>query len=262
MNSFGELYDALATHESSRNKIPYPVHKTLNFTDQESNLLNFICQKTSFSNTDVVLDAGSGNGYSLITLTETYGLTGLGISLSHVEISLAKHAARKKNQKLKFVVKSFDEVEGKYSKILAIESLRHSPDLTRTISHLASLLQPGGELIIADDYVIKEMNKFKTHKDLWQSPSLTYLHDVIRLLKSHNLTVKSFDLSRYTVIRSKWSLKLCLLVSEILRRIVFGRHVFSLNAYSGGLILEKLYHKGLVTYNVIIAKKSGNGKEI
>eukprot|EP00977_Amphora_coffeiformis_P018245 scaffold6331_cov152-Amphora_coffeaeformis.AAC.11 len=108
-----------------------------------------------------VLDIGCGVGAALYFLlpanTELFNYHG--IALSHAEVHFAREMARRQGlekARVFFEQRSFDEILPRlsYNLIVALESLSFSPNLENTMANLMSALQPGGILLVSDEFVL------------------------------------------------------------------------------------------------------------
>jgi cyclopropane fatty-acyl-phospholipid synthase-like methyltransferase len=105
-----------------------------------------------------VIDAGCGLGGTVFYLRSRLGGRYDGITLSPSQRDRAERAARRLGvaDSCRFHVFSFDDDLGAIAPdgadlIVAIESLAHSPDVSRTIANLTRALRPGGRLAVVED---------------------------------------------------------------------------------------------------------------
>ena len=105
-----------------------------------------------------VIDAGCGSGGTIFFLKSRLGGEYDGLTLSPVQRGRATREARRRNQaaSCRFHLRSYDSdlsdiARGGVDLIVAIESLAHSHDASRTIGNLARALAVGGRLVVVDD---------------------------------------------------------------------------------------------------------------
>lgn len=260
MNEVKAIYDNLFDFESKNRTRAYPIHKRLKFDSSNQDLLDWICSKVEFEKDQTILDAGCGTGYSLIKLAQEKGMGGMGISISKNEIQYAKELLR--NSELENHI-SFEEISfdtptsKKYDFVLAIESLKHSSNLESTLSNLNKSLEPGGLMIVADDFVTKSSAKVEKQKSLWHTPSFFSLQHFEQILnKNSQYELTHYDLTEKVLTRNTILLNLLIRIVQT-AQILSKKEAFkvSLETYLGGLLLENLYKKGDISYAVIIAKK-------
>lgn len=259
MSSVREIYNQLFRFESKGKSSAYPIHKKLNLSE-DMNLLDWIILNIPFKNSERVLDAGCGTGYTLIRLAKEKGVRGLGISLSEKEVAFANKMSSHENMldQVSFKEDSFDEIlTGNYDVVVAIESLKHSQDLPKALRNLTKLLPSGGRFILIDDFIEKDHRLLQTQKVLWNSLGFTSIENIENILnQSDSFDIRKKNLTLFVNTRSPYILNLLISLTKIVRCFVKKQRLPMLNIYLGGLILEYLYTVGAVSYQVIIANKS------
>lgn len=259
MTNVPNIYDSLFEYESNKN-ISFPVHKKLVL--KEGNILDLIFSKVSFRKNDLVLDAGCGNGHTLFKLNEIFGCKGLGVSLSNKEIDFAKSMAIEADlsERIDFEQISYDaDFPEKFEKVIAIESIKHSSDLSVTIDNLWNHLKDDGYLIIADDFLLNNKKYLNKQAKCWNSPGFVSLKKFVTVLKKDadikEEQIQNINLTSFVPVRNKWVLKLIIgLVNSV---ISFSPKEKSTNlrTYLGGLLLELGYVNKDVSYSLLILHK-------
>lgn len=174
------LYSADSFHYGQWDK------NTLNKQEAQNNSNIFIADTINIKENDVVLDAGCGIGGPSIFIAEKYKCNIIGITLSHVQLEIAKENARKspQAQKIKFYKQDYTKTEfddGSFTKIFAIESVCHAEKKSDFIKEAYRLLSDDGQLIVLDAFLIKqELDKIdKMHLqrclDGWVLPNLSHV---------------------------------------------------------------------------------------
>ncbi len=263
MNSVAKLYDNLFILNSKRkeNEV-YPIHKTLNYENKEiKTLYSFLLKEFDISENGNLLDCGCGVGYgSLLIADEKPNLKIHGISLSGNEIELAKEASQKEGlqDRCEFKIQSFDDVPANtYDCIIAIESLKHSPDIEKTMEVLTDALRPKGKLYIIEDVGKKPVDNFAARRQCkdWALPKICTVDDYHRVNGLTNHCVKNMT----PYIKSP-NLLLVLL------RVLFGEFLVLLNFLGiknnggskiirGGGYQELLYATRKIDYLILTASK-------
>ncbi len=253
------IYDSLIKFESRKHRgIPYPVHKKLKQPLGSGTLLDWLITCIPFKKDDNILDAGCGTGYTLFYLHNLFHIRGRGISISSNEIDYARIYARENGLEkyIQFELDSFTTHRlGNYTKILCIESLKHSAALEQTIDNLLYNLSPGGTMVIIDDFIKHNNRHIDKQKRLWDSPAFDYIErytDEINKKKSVNIRI--IDLTEFVPVRSVWKINLLLVLSTIYNGMSLGKGIRNVNTYRGGLILEKLYARNKIDYRAIIVE--------
>lgn len=256
MKVVASIYDQLFAYESKKRDGPYPIHKRLKLPEAES-IYHLIEKKVGLNKGINILDAGCGTGYGLLYLTKKYQASGLGVSLSEREIACAWRGL-KNTPAVSFKCQNFDEpLDQRFDLIIGIESLKHSPDLEKTIVNLWSGLKPGGFLVISDDFIKSDWSRFEEHRQLWQVPEFSQLEKTVALLPTKNIVIET--LTDFVPTRPWIKLKIILALVRVVLPFVSGKRKVNLRTYLGGLLLELGYALDKADYHLIMAKKESNG---
>ncbi len=271
----GSLYDDLAGFESlvgqAKQKKSYSIHKKLYFnqsieTQHLSDINEWILEKLPIDPSGKVLDAGCGVGNTLLTFCKNSQMTGLGVSLSAKEISKAKAAAEESvlSKRCQFKQQSFDlPFDQKFDTIIAIESLKHAPDLPKALQNIATSLNENGCLIIVEDFGIKNWKTDHKHQkaflDNWSVQKFYTLEDFTDSLLPHLGKVKQevFDFTPFMETKSANKMLKRYRLLQMLRPLVLFPFLKSiLSTFAGGFLLDYFYAKGLVKYQLLFLQKT------
>jgi cyclopropane fatty-acyl-phospholipid synthase-like methyltransferase len=259
MKDVSEIYDQLFVFESSRHNGYYPIHKKLKLDGEQEDLIDWIMDNVSFKPDDSVLDAGCGTGNTLIRLAKEKKVRGLGISISTNEINYAKELLSKdpKVMEVSFKKQSFDDpIAGSFNKIIAIESLKHSDHLEKSISNLTSSISQNGMMIIADDFEKGKSQLIEWQKKLWKAKSFTNVTELEQIYsKIGQYKLKKIDLTSKVKSKSIYILIPLISFIYIVRLFSIKKFRAKIEIYLGGLLLEFLYKTEKVSYFVIMATK-------
>ena len=255
-----EIYESLFQYEKGRDaqKEGYPIHKRLVFNDSNvEDIYDWILVNFRFAMEDRVLDAGCGVGYGSMKLAKSNSLLVTGISISPSEIekanSNANHSSFRSN--LDFVTSSFEDAPDKqYNFIIAVESLKHSLDLNKSLKSLHSKLAPNGTMIIVEDFYQSEtINSYgKTLMKDWALVDLFRIEDFSKVLTNgayHDLTSRMPD-------KNSLMLKLRNLTLSVLSLLPFSDKKDVFRIFRGGILLDLLFSEKKMKYGVYVYKKS------
>lgn len=249
------LYDQLlATEQHIRPNTIYPIHKKLRVNELGCNdIYDWILRQIGLPQTGAILDAGCGVGWGSGVLAKHTHAQVIGISVSGSEIKLARENATDKN--VSFSHQSFDSIGGaKYDFILAVESVKHSLDIAKTIRILIDGLKEEGKLVIVDDF-FDDTSESQTHPQFlsdWQlSELLSSKH--LPANNTHNVSCKTYDLSAHMTPQYTFSAKCKHALVALL--LVFKPEHLGWQAFRGGYILEKLYKQKKMRYHVVVLTK-------
>lgn len=243
------IYNKLLMWEGGKASQPYPIHKRLKteafgFND----IYEWITETYSLSNEAKILDAGCGVGFGSQHLAKHYTCAVKGISLSDQEIKKARVFAKDANvDNVTFEQQSYDNLEpNSFDFILAIESVKHTLDISNTINSLKSALRPNGTLIIIDDFLTDDRHQSLIHK---------YAKDwALKVILKEDDFIPDFKLKKdlTSFVNTKGALKLSvsIVILSLLKPIKKVAPIMR-----GGLYLEQLFKKGVMTYYVLEYKK-------
>lgn len=140
-----------------------------------------------------VLDAGCGSGGSSRYLVEHYGVETVGVMLSPTLLDAAKRLSvdTPNRHLLTFYMKDYTDSgfdSESFDRIFSIESVCQEPNKKKFISEAYRLLRPGGRLVVADFYRLKqklsddENKSYREWCDGWFIPDLAMRDDFGRML--------------------------------------------------------------------------------
>lgn len=249
-NAIQNIYNKLLVWEGKSASQPYPIHKKL---DTErfgySDIYAWIANTYELNHNASVLDAGCGVGFGSLFLSRHYNCNVKGISLSDAEVEKASTFAKAENatELVSFKQQSYDNLEtNSFDFIMAIESVKHTLDIDKTIASLKAALKPNGTLIIVDDFLTSEK-----HSTLINKYAKDWALKVI-LKRDHFLpdfTIKK-DLSAFVTTKSQMKLSFGIVMLTLLKPILKVATIMR-----GGLFLEKLFKNNSMTYDVLEYKK-------
>jgi len=211
-----------------------------------------------------VLDAGCGFGGTILDLAERIRGSYVGITLSREQAEIARRAIDTAglSRRVRIEVRSYDDPPaGPFDLILAVESLAHSPNPSRSVSALAGTLAPGGLLAVVDDMprsIAGTDPDLVAFKAGWRCPALWSGDDYARRFSAAGLEiVADRDLTGSYRPRSFARIRMLEAVNRAARAVVPSpawREV--MDSYFGGLALERLYRRNLMQYRLLIARST------
>ncbi len=120
-----------------------------------------LCELAELRPGDRLLDAGCGVGSTALYAAERLGVEVLGINTSDVQLGVARRraAASSAREQLRFERRDYTQTEladGGFEAVVAYESANHAPDKGVLLQELHRLLVPGGRLVLADLFLVRE----------------------------------------------------------------------------------------------------------
>jgi SAM-dependent methyltransferase len=209
-----------------------------------------------------VLDAGCGLGGTMLALADALGAicTGLTLSRSQASSANAVAATRGYSKRVEAVVQSYDDPpDGPFDIVVAIESLAHSADPTRSVAALARVLAPGGHLVVVDDMPepgALDSADFETFKSGWQCPVLWTAREYREGLSALGLElVHDVDLTEQMRPRPRWAATVLMAVNRAAQIFPVAGLRRVLESHLGGLALERLARDRQVRYRLLVARR-------
>jgi len=219
-----------------------------------------------------VLDAGCGLGGTTFYLQARLGGRYTGITLSDTQCAraTAEAAGRGLAAQCRFAVRDYDAdltdlLPTGVNLIVAIESLAHAPDPAATIARLASRLRPGGRLLLVDDVprdtLAWEDRDFSGFRAGWLCPAVATDAALTAAVAAAGLTVcHDEDLTPRMTTRRRASREVLTALSGVGRVLLAPTPARVLmGALHGGLMLERLYARGVVRYRLVVARAEAGG---
>jgi len=255
-----DIYESLFDFEKKRDTANqgYPIHKKLIFdvADQED-IYDWIIANYEFEKGDKVLDAGCGVGYGSMKLAKEKQLSVTGISISPSEIEKATNNAHDNQleSNLEFVQSNFENAPNKqYDFIIAVESLKHSLDLKKSLQSLEAKMAPNGTMIIVEDFYQEELahKNGKTLMTDWALVDLFRLRDYSDVLQEGVY----IDLTDKMPVKNKMTLKLQNIALSILGAIPFTKKSNAYRIFRGGIALDLLFASKKMKYGVYTYKRN------
>lgn len=135
-----------------------------------------LAMAANISERDRVLDAGCGIGGSAVWLAENVNASVVGVNINARQVEQAQRLARKRQleDRLRFRVADYCETElagESFDVVWALESACYAEDKRAFLSEAHRLLKPGGRLIVADGFLVREDLSPKERRivERWQS---------------------------------------------------------------------------------------------
>jgi len=255
-NVVSKIYNQLYQVEKKvRKGKVYPIHKKLVFADQDlKDVYDWLTSNIDINIGSNVLDAGCGVGYGACLIAERCKANVTGISISEKEIAHANSYSQKKGlgHQVTFKLKSFDNLlPQKYDTIFAVESIKHSLHLEKTLDSLKQALKPNGQLVIIEDFYLQEniSKNCQQYINDWHLIDAFRMEDYFKTLDREQC--KYIDLTSYMPPKKKYVVNGKLAMTQLLSRLN-GDNMNIHKIFKGGYYLDRLYLQGLMRYGVLI----------
>jgi len=147
------------------------------------NTNKFVLSALEIGSRDIVLDAGCGVGGTSIYIAETTGARVEGITLSGVQLKIAKERSVKSpaSHLLNFSQRDYTDTNFKeetFSKVFGIESICHAERKIDFLKEAYRIMKPGGKIAVVDAFLMKEVfdarerNIYQKFIEGWALPNL------------------------------------------------------------------------------------------
>ncbi len=115
-------------------------------------LIEHLAQLAGLKTGARVLDIGCGYGGTSIYLAKKYGVSATGITISPVQVQMAKDAAAKEKVDANFLLMDAEEMKfaEPFDLLWSVESISHYHDPRKFFASAARLLKPGGCFALTD----------------------------------------------------------------------------------------------------------------
>ena len=115
-------------------------------------LIEHLAQLANIKTGSRILDIGCGFGGSSLYLTKKYGASTTGITISPVQVQMAKEAAAKMNLDASFLLMDAEDMEfaQPFDLLWSVESISHYHDPRKFFASAVKFLKPGGCFALTD----------------------------------------------------------------------------------------------------------------
>jgi SAM-dependent methyltransferase len=214
------------------------------------------------------IDAGCGVGGTIFYLHARLGGQYDGLTLSRVQCARAINEAQRRGvaEDCRFHVRSFagalnDLAPDGADLVVAIESLAHATDPVTAIAQLASILRVGGRLAIGDDVPVDALPRhdedFAGFREGWSCTAVTAKTKLENAIAAAGLQIEhDEDLTSLVPLRAPDQLERLVRSNMRWRRWLGDTPPgIVVRSLYGGLMLERLYSRGLMRYRLLIATR-------
>lgn len=251
--------------------VGYWDEKARTFRKAVARLNEKLAEKGHLKKGDYILDAGCGVGGSAIFLAKNIGCRVLGITLSSRQAEMAKQNAQKHAivHEVNFEVANFMDSQlpsESFDVVWGVESICHALDKEAFVKQAYRLLKPGGRLVMADYFRIRNPNNKEEEYDYsfflngFAVDNLTTIPEFVSYLKNEGFEkIETEDCQKHFS-PNLTRIKILGLVSTVLTQILHLIGVRRKQSFKniGGkvaLMYVKLFKNGMLTYQFVVAEK-------
>jgi tocopherol O-methyltransferase len=209
-----------------------------------------------------ILDVGCGFGGSSIYLAKEYGAEATGITISPIQVEMARKAAAAEGANAKFLLMDAEEMkfDETFDVVWSIESISHYPHRERFFALAAQCLKPGGTLAITDWFrkerlTPRESKKFIEPIEKGMLVELSTMEDYTTALGANGLQITHREILNKNCAKS-WDLGLDIVKSKTLWKVAaeYGSEFIDfLRAFRA---MRAGFASGNFIYGLVIAKRA------
>jgi cyclopropane fatty-acyl-phospholipid synthase-like methyltransferase len=213
---------------------------------------------------DVVLDAGCGVGGTSLYIAETTGARVEGITLSNVQLEMAKgRAAQSAAAKLlnfsrqDYVCTNF--ADAMFSKLFGIESICYANEKRDFLNEAYRIIKPGGQLAVVDVFLTKEhldaeeQHIYTKFIEGWVVPNLTTQTQFSNLLAQTGFENITFRNMQQYIEKSVKRVYRCSFLTWPINLVKSRLGIARENL--AALYQKSLYERGIAIYGAFVAEK-------
>jgi tocopherol O-methyltransferase len=208
-----------------------------------------------------ILDVGCGTGASSIYLAKHYKAEVTGITISPIQVDMARKAAAAEGVNATFLLMDAEAMrfENMFDVIWSIESISHYQDIGNFFASAAKLLPPGGKTAIIDWFEKENLNRADYTKHIL--PIERGMLVELRTMQEYETWMKS---SGWNVIQTEIMNKNCAKSWDLGLGIIKEKALWRLAAENGAFMVDFLrtframkagFESGNFVYGLIVAQR-------
>jgi cyclopropane fatty-acyl-phospholipid synthase-like methyltransferase len=224
-------------------------------------LIEHLAQTANITPGGKILDAGCGFGGSSIYLAKRYQAEATGITISPVQVEMAKQAAQKARVNAKFLLMDAEAMEFNtlFDVVWSVESIAHYQDKERFFASAAKLLKPSGMLAIIDwfkkaNLKPREYEKFLRPIEKGMLVELQTMEEYETSLASNGLKIMKREILNKNCAKT-WDLCLDIIKNKSLWGIAAKNGAEFVHYLKAFRAIRAGFASGKFVYGLIVAKK-------
>jgi tocopherol O-methyltransferase len=224
-------------------------------------LIEHLARTAGITPESSILDVGCGFGGTSIYLAKHYNVRATGITISPIQVEMAKQAAASQGVCAEFLLMDAEEMhfDQCFDVVWSIESISHYENLGRFFSGAAQLVKPGGTMAILDWFKTENLSPREYRKTLFRVEvgMLVQLHtmgEYESLMRSNGLNlVKQEILNEHCA--KTWDLCLDIIKDKSLWTLAAKNGPEFVRFLRTFAAMRAAYASGHFVYGLMVAKK-------
>ena len=224
-------------------------------------LIEHLAQVANIRSGHTVLDIGCGTGASSVYLSKRYKVAATGITISPVQVDLAKKAALKEEVNATFLLMDAEAMkfEKPFDVVWSVESISHYQDIAKFFSSAAKLLKPNGAIAVIDWFKRPNLKPAEYKKEIL--PIEKGMLVELKTMQEYEAWMRSNGLK---IIKSEILNKNCAKSWDLGLDIIKNRSLWKLAATNGAMFVNFLraframragFASGNFVYGLVVAQK-------
>jgi tocopherol O-methyltransferase len=222
-------------------------------------LIEHLAQLAKIKPNSDILDIGCGFGASSLYLAKQYSASVTGITISSVQVEMAKQAAAGEHLDAQFLLMDAEAMsfQKQFDVLWSVESISHYQNLQNFFASAAKLLKPGGSFAITDWFKKKNLTSEETRKSIepiekGMFVELQVMDDYERYLNANGLRIVHREVLNKNCAKT-WDLSLDIIKDKSFWALAakYGTHFISyLKAFEA---MRAGFASGNFVYGLIVA---------
>jgi len=224
-------------------------------------LIEHLAQVANIRSGHTVLDIGCGTGASSVYLSKRYKVAATGITISPVQVDLAKKAALKEEVNATFLLMDAEAMkfEKPFDVVWSVESISHYQDIAKFFSSAAKLLKPDGAIAVIDWFKRPNLKPAEYKKEIL--PIEKGMLVELKTMQEYEAWMRSNGLR---IMRSEILNKNCAKSWDLGLDIIKNKSLWKLAATNGAMFVDFLraframragFASGNFVYGLVVAQK-------
>ena len=224
-------------------------------------LIEHLAQVANIRSGHTVLDIGCGTGASSVYLSKRYKVAATGITISPVQVDLAKKAALKEEVNATFLLMDAEAMkfEKPFDVVWSVESISHYQDIAKFFSSAAKLLKPNGAIAVIDWFKRPNLKPAEYKKEIL--PIEKGMLVELKTMQEYEAWMRSNGLR---IMRSEILNKNCAKSWDLGLDIIKNKSLWKLAATNGAMFVDFLraframragFASGNFVYGLVVAQK-------
>jgi tocopherol O-methyltransferase len=209
----------------------------------------------------MILDVGCGTGASSIYLAKHYKAEVTGITISRIQVDMARRAAAAERVNATFLLMDAEAMNfgNLFDFIWSIESISHCQDIGSFFGSAAKLLQPGGKIAVIDWFEKDNLNPSVHEKHILPIEKgmlveLRTMQEYETWMRSNGLNILQSEIMNNNCAKS-WDLGLGIIREKALWRLAAESGVMLVDFLKAFRAMKAGFESGNFVYGLIAAQR-------